>query len=234
MAAVAISRYIYFREHHKKTGNKMNLKTAKTITGHKSGLGKPSKMPGYSTSLPAKDCKVGAKLRTVKGSVCASCYAMKGHYQFPDVKDGLQRRLDALHDPQWVEGMTKLVGHYTDPNDPYFRIHDSGDFQSVEHILNWVAVARALPWVNMWAPSRELAMIKLARGLSAITGECPTNLVVRLSAPMVGKALNIDRPTSSVDVDGGNQCPAPTQGNECGDCRACWNGDVSRVNYHKH
>ena len=212
----------------------MNLKTAKSVTGHKSGLGKPSKMPGYSTSLPAKDCKVGAKLAQISGSVCESCYAMKGHYMFPNVRAGLQRRLDALGDPQWVEGMTKLVGHYTDPSNPYFRIHDSGDFQSVKHVLNWVAVARALPWVNMWAPSRELAMIKLARGLSAVTGDWPSNLTVRLSAPMVGKALNIDGPTSSVDVDGGNQCPAPTQGNQCGDCRACWNGDVSNVNYHKH
>ena len=74
----------------------MNLKTAKAVTGHKSGLGKPSKMPGYSTSLPAKDCKVGAKLAQISGSVCESCYAMKGHYMFPDVKAGLQRRLDAL------------------------------------------------------------------------------------------------------------------------------------------
>ena len=209
----------------------MKLKDAKTVTGHKSGLGKPSKMPGYSTSIPAKDCKVGAKLRKVKGSVCESCYAMKGHYQFPDVKSGLERRLDALRDPQWVEGMTKLVGHYTDPSNPYFRIHDSGDFQGVWHVLNWVAVADALPWIDFWAPSRELSMIKTARDMVDVW---PKNLVVRLSAPMVGKALNIEGPTSSVDVDGGNQCPAPTQGNQCGDCRACWNRDVSNVNYHKH
>ena len=195
----------------------MNIKTAKLVTGHKSGLGKPSKMPGYSTSIPAAACKVGMKLAKVAGSVCSSCYAMKGHYQFPDVKAGLQRRLDALHNPQWVEGMVKLVGHYTDPDDPYFRIHDSGDFQSIEHVLNWVEVARAL--------------VNLAR---AMAGDWPDNLVVRLSAPMIGSSLNTDLPTSSVDADHGQQCPAPTQGNECGDCRACWDPKVSNVNYHKH
>ncbi len=209
----------------------MKLKEARTVTGHKSGLGKPSNIPGFSTSLPAIACKVGAKLAKVAGSVCSDCYAMKGHYMFPSVREGLQKRLEALHHPQWVEGMTTLVGHYTDPNDPHFRIHDSGDFQSVEHVLNWVEVARALPWVNFWAPSREVAMIKLAR---AMAGEWPSNLVVRISAPMVGKAIEIDGPTSSVDVEGGNQCPAPTQGNECGDCRACWDPNVDRVNYHKH
>ena len=209
----------------------MKLKDARTVTGHKSGLGKPSKMPGFSTSLPAIACIVGAKLAKVAGSVCSDCYAMKGHYMFPSVREGLQKRLEALHNPQWVEGMTTLVGHYTDPDDPHFRIHDSGDFQSVEHVLNWVAVARALPWVKFWAPSREIAMIKLAR---AMAGEWPSNLVIRTSAPMVGKARDIDGPTSSVDAPGGNQCPAPTQGNECGDCRACGDPNVSRVNYHKH
>ena len=187
----------------------MKLKDARTVTGHKSGLGKPSKMPGYSTSLPA----------------------MKGNYRFPVVVAGLHRRLDALNNPQWVEGMVKLVGHYTDENDPYFRIHDSGDFQSVEHVLNWVEVARALPWVKMWAPTRETQMLTLAR---AIAGDWPDNLVVRVSAPMIGKPLEVSGPTSSVDVDGGNQCPAPTQGNQCGDCRACWDPTVKRVNYHKH
>jgi hypothetical protein len=161
---------------------------------------------------------------------------MKGNYAYTNVQEGLQRRLDALNDPQWVEGMTKLVGHYTDPNDPHFRIHDSGDFQSVEHVLNWAYVAIALPWVKFWGPSREIAMIKLA--MAMFKGEWPSNLVIRISAPMVGKPLNIAGPTSSVDVDafnnGDDQCPAPTQGNKCGDCRKCWDPNVSNVNYHKH
>ena len=209
----------------------MNIKTAKLVTGHKAGLGKPSKMPGYSTSLPATACKVGMRLAKVAGSVCSSCYAMKGHYTYPSVKQGLHKRLEALHNPQWVDGMITLVGHYTDPDDPYFRIHDSGDFQSVEHVLQWVEVARALPWVQFWAPSRERSMIRLAR---AMAGDWPDNLVIRISAPMIGSSLNTDLPTSSVDASHGQQCPAPTQGNECGDCRACWNPKVSNVNYHKH
>lgn len=216
----------------------MNLKTAKAVTGHKSGLGKPSKMPGYSTSLPATACRVGAKLAKVAGSVCASCYAMKGHYLYPDVKAGLQRRLDALHHPQWVEGMVKLVGHYTDPSNPYFRVHDSGDFQSFEHVLNWVAVAHALPWVNFWVPSREIRTLRLARAMAC---DWPKNLVVRLSAPMIGESLNIAGPTSSVNTPGGLDCPAYKQDGKCSgadiggvDCRACWDPNIPRVNYPKH
>lgn len=29
-------------------------------------------------------------------------------------------------------------------------------------------------------------------------------------------------------------CPAPSQGNACGDCRACWDPDTGHVIYHKH
>ena len=54
----------------------MKIKQAKEITG---SLTRTSKMPGLSYSLPAWECKTGSKLRKIKGSVCASCYALKGH-----------------------------------------------------------------------------------------------------------------------------------------------------------
>ena len=39
--------------------------------------------------------------------------------------------------------------------------------------------------------------------------------------------------TSGVSPDGFN-CPASKQGNECGECRACWDGSVENINYKKH
>ena len=96
----------------------MRLGEAKEITGHKSGLGRPSKMPGFSTSLSAFDCKVGSKLAKVEGSVCSKCYAFNGNYRYPGVKNAHQLRLQALQHPQWVEAMTLLIGHYTNPGDP--------------------------------------------------------------------------------------------------------------------
>ena len=163
----------------------MKLKEAKQITGHKSGLGKPSKMPGFSTSLSAFDCKVGSKLAKVEGSVCSKCYAFNGNYQWPAVKQAHQARLEALQHPKWVEAMTILIGHYTNPSDPYFRIHDSGDIQSVEHLLQWVQVAKNLPDIKFWMPTKEHKMYKVGKNIMGPTW--PENLVVRLSAPMIGK-----------------------------------------------
>ena len=53
----------------------MKTKIAFEIIG--GSLSKPSKMPGWSIGLPAKECKTGAKLQQVKGSVCFDCYALK-------------------------------------------------------------------------------------------------------------------------------------------------------------
>ena len=84
----------------------MLKKEARKITG---GLSKPSKMPGPAYNLPACESNTGAKLVKVPGSVCAGCYAMTGRYRFPNVKAALERRLEALTDPRWVQAMVVLI-----------------------------------------------------------------------------------------------------------------------------
>lgn len=211
----------------------MKLKEAKEITGHKSGLGRPSKMPGFSTSLSAFDCKVGSKLAKVEGSVCSKCYAFNGNYQYPGVKQAHQNRLKALDHPQWIEAMTLLIGHYTNPDDPYFRIHDSGDIQSVQHLLQWVQIAQNLPKINFWMPTKETRFYKT--GKTIMGNDWPKNLVVRLSAPMIGKEPPSSfgkLPTSTVQAGLGFECCAYKRDNKCGPCRACWEPDVQNVDYH--
>ena len=77
----------------------MNTKEAIAITHT---LSKPSKMPGFAIGIPAKECKTGAKLRKIKGSVCYGCYALKGCYVFPDVQAAQYKRLAAITNPLWV------------------------------------------------------------------------------------------------------------------------------------
>ena len=62
----------------------MNTKEAWALVG---GLSKPSKMPGWSIGIPAKECNTGSKLVNVKGSVCEGCYALKGCYVFKVVQE---------------------------------------------------------------------------------------------------------------------------------------------------
>ena len=198
------------------------------------GLSKPSKMPCYGYSLPAKECGVGSRLRQVKGSTCASCYAMRGNYAFPKIQDALYKRLDAISRPDWVLHMSFLINHYG-AKTPYFRWHDSGDLQSVEHLQKIVEVVRNTPSVKHWLPTREYAIVKEFRKTNSI----PNNLTVRLSAHMVEgpDAPNIRGTVKSAvhkSEPRGHVCPAPKQDNTCGQCRACWDATIPLVSYHKH
>ena len=181
----------------------MLKKEAERITG---GLSAPGKMPEGSYNLPASACQTGAKLRLVPDTPCYKCYAFKGRYNFPNVKNALQRRLASLDHPQWVEAMTTLV-----KKKKHFRWHDSGDIQSVWHLINIFKVCKNTPKTKHWLPTQERKYLPL-QGSSY-----PDNLVIRLS-----NAKNNTQPGQawthwSTVVDKGGSCPASKQGNVCGD-----------------
>ena len=85
----------------------MKVKEALKIIG--GSLSKPSKMPGWSIGLPAKECKTGGKLQKVPGSVCYDCYAMKGCYVFKVVQDAQYKRLASIRHELWTGAMALLI-----------------------------------------------------------------------------------------------------------------------------
>ena len=199
----------------------MLKKEAERITG---GLSAPGKMPEGSYNLPAAACQTGAKLREIPGTPCYKCYAFKGRYNFPNVKDALQRRLASLTHPQWVEAMTTLV-----KKKKHFRWHDSGDIQSVKHLINIFEVCKNTPATRHWLPTREAKFLKFID-----PDIIPANLIIRLTGHMVdGKNATWWPWTSSVSTKT-KTCPAKDQGNRCLDCRSCWNKKVKNVTYPKH
>ena len=208
--------------------SKLSKKLATSIAG---SLGKPSKMPGLSYGISAKKCNVGSKLALVPGSVCHGCYALKANYSYPSVMQAHQKRLEGLDSISWTDSMVKLIGS---SGESYFRWHDSGDLQSLQHLLDIVRIAERLPNVSFWLPTKEKKLVYQYR---ETFGDFPANLCVRLSAAMV----NITAPayagnTSTVHTTTaiGSECPAPKQGNKCLDCRACWSRDVKNVSYNLH
>ena len=64
--------------------------------------------------------------------------------------------------------------------------------------------------------------------------------MIRFSAPSVDKGLSGYPHISTVynkdmlHTAKGVICPASKQGNQCGDCRACWSDKVSEVSYVSH
>jgi len=195
-------------------------KEARRITG---GLSAPSKMPGPAYNLPAQACITGAKLVQIPGSVCAGCYALKGRYNFKNVRLALARRLESLTHPQWVFAMTVLI-----KGEEVFRWHDSGDLQSVEHLKRIFEVCKATPETSHWLPTREAKFLPLS------TDSIPKNLTIRMSSHRIDQAPVKFWPWTSTVSTGSFTCPASKQGNECKSCRNCWNREVANVSYPKH
>ena len=199
----------------------MLKKEARVITG---GLSAPSKMPGPAYNLPAWQCITGVKLQAVSGSVCAGCYAMKGRYRFTNVRQALARRLESLKHPRWVEAMVTLI-----KGEPWFRWHDSGDLQGVDHIKKIFEVCKLTPETQHWMPTREARFLKLLD-----PAVIPSNLIIRMSSHMIDQGPVTFWPWTSTVSTSTKTCPAQDQGNQCRDCRACWDRKVSNVTYPKH
>jgi len=214
------------------------------------GLSKPSKMPGWAYGIPAKECKTGSKLVNVSGSTCEGCYALKGCYVFKVVQDAQYRRLASIKHELWTGAMALLINS---KKSKVFRWHDSGDVQDEAHLIKIFAVCKLTPETRHWLPTRE-AWIKNH------LKDCPDNLVIRFSAPMVDQDAPGSWPTTSTVTSSHNSenCPAfrtdktgtvhtleafdtMTKENKkdldlghCGSCRNCWNPEVKNVAYGQH
>ena len=202
----------------------MKVKEAKQITG---SLTRTSKMPGLSYSLPAWECKTGSKLRKVPGSVCASCYALKGNYtRYKAIKAAQYVRLKSLQDSRWIAAMVAQV-----IRQKYFRWHDAGDIQDLDHLKKIFKGCELTPETQHWMPTREASILQQVK-----PEEVPENLIIRMSSHMVDQGPVKFWPWTSTVTSGQGQasCPAPKQNNSCGSCRACWDRSIDNVSYGKH
>jgi hypothetical protein len=111
----------------------------------------------------------------------------------------------------------------------------------VAHLALIAQVCYRTPDTRHWLPTQEYSTV--SQGLARLVR--PSNLVIRLSAPMIDNiapALTLAK-RLRVKASGvhtklapstARACPASTQGGECGPCRACWDPTVRAVSYPKH
>ena len=205
----------------------MNIKQSKKII---ISLSKPAKMPGYAYGLPAWECKTGAKLVKVPGSVCAGCYALKGNYaRYPEIKKSQYKRLASISQPEWVQAMAVVINSKAVAQHGYFRWHDAGDIQSPEHLQKIFEVCKLTPKVKHWMPTREAQFLK-----DIDPAQVPDNLIIRMSSHMIDQGPVTFWPHTSTVGSSTRTCPAPDQGGKCGDCRSCWNKEIPNIEYGKH
>tara|TARA_R110000772_G_scaffold92531_5_gene189466 strand:- start:1303 stop:1947 length:645 start_codon:yes stop_codon:yes gene_type:complete len=214
----------------------MNKKEASNILG--GNLSDTSKLPSYSINLSALDCITGSKLVKIQGSVCYGCYALKGNYSRFKHPQKMQASNKAhnIKDERWSEAVAYLINNQGNKKDKdYFRWHDSGDLQSLEHLKKIVEVCKLTPNVKHWLPTREYKFVKDFLKNNVLPG----NLTIRFSAHMIDTAASAVHgvQTSSVhkktDIIG-IECQSYKHNNKCNDCRLCWDKSIDNISYKYH
>lgn len=212
------------------TIDKAAKKSAQVSVGK---FSEPSKMPCYSWSIPATDCRTGSKLAKIPGSVCSGCYALKGFYRMPSASKAMARRKKAYNKKAFVSSfVTALQG------EQYFRWFDSGDLQSLSMLEDINSIALQTPGVMHWLPTKESGTVK---SFLKKHKKFAPNLTVRISAYMIDQTEHSTISgcgsivVSSFDKVGkARACVAPSQGGKCLDCRSCWNQSIPTIAYLKH
>ena len=152
----------------------------KEIEGKIGTLSNPSKMPAFGWGISAKHCKTGAKLAKVKGTICHSCYALKGRYVFKNVFNAHEVRRKAIELNEWVDYMAELLTQKyknIDKSKRYHRWFDAGDIQSFGHLMKIFEVCEHTPHIKHWLATREYQIIK-----DIDVKDVPKNLCLRVSA----------------------------------------------------
>ena len=209
-------------------------------------LTQTSKMPGPSWSLPAHRACPRAN-----GTICDSCYAAKGCYQYATTRHAQDVRfrwtVDSMRTVEglmlWIDTMVTAIA---ETGCRYFRVHDSGDMFSNRYAQAWLEVCIRLPHVKFWIPTRARQqptgplpvfdpLLNTLRKLADLP-----NVTVRPSALNFGDyapvvtALHAGSTAGMPDVFRARQCPAYRQGGQCGECRTCWDAKDVPVSYSKH
>ena len=205
-----------------------------------------SKMPGSTFPLDSFSCNVGSRLAEVKGSTCNGCYARRIQKMRPSVDIGWSKNQIKTEQTLAIDPMLWEAAVLFQIRRMGFDEHrwlDSGDVPNVQFLASVCEVARQTPDIAHWLPTREVEILLdfvKEYGVHYI----PNNLTIRVSSPMVDdKPLpaftNMSRITTSTvhrkqTQPVGHVCPARTQNNECGPCRACWSDTVDNVSYPIH
>jgi len=93
-------------------------------------------------------------------TTCISgCYARQGAYNWKPVKAKHMANFNATKHEFFV-GMIIREIESKRVKPTHIRIHDSGDFYSMEYLQNWIKIAGYLPKIQFYAYTKMISMVK--------------------------------------------------------------------------
>ena len=175
-----------------------------------------------------------------------SCYARKAERIYPQVLPSRELNYTASLQPDFAENMiytieTEINKKKYDGKKIVFRIHESGDFYSVEYVWKWEKIAKHFENDN------RIVFLAYTKSIAFFTGigkygteEFPKNFIVRSS-------IWNDTTPENIQLTTNYNFPIYTAGTEaevlekkrngyhvckcdnCGNCRMCWNSKIQNI-----
>tara|TARA_R100001460_G_scaffold59421_1_gene99262 strand:+ start:558 stop:1175 length:618 start_codon:yes stop_codon:yes gene_type:complete len=105
------------------------------------------------------------------------CYAQKGNYRYPSVKKGLNNRYELSKKEEFV---TIMNANILLERPTHVRIHDSGDFYSVDYLNKWIQIANDNKEVIFYAYTKSIPFFKRSKEMDT-TFLLPKNLIIIFS-----------------------------------------------------
>ena len=100
-----------------------------------------------------------------KCAIEGGCYAQQGAYIWGNVAPVFEKRGILTQTDQFIPDMSKEIDNkykrLKDNNKLAIRIHDSGDFYSVEYLDKWLSIIRNFSKVTFYAYTKSIPIIKL-------------------------------------------------------------------------
>ena len=161
-----------------------------------------------------------------------NCYARKAEKQYPGCLPCRERNLELSKQDDFVDKMVELIRRRLRHKAYFgkkvlFRIHESGDFYSVEYAVKWVHIAILCPEVTFLAYTKSLPFFENIA--------LPSNFIVRASiwSDTKPELLELSAkypiytalPKGTYDTIRNFQCKCE----DCGTCQACYSPKVKNI-----
>ena len=112
----------------------------------------------FNFSIPAYKTKSGKITCPFAADCVKFCYAQKGNYtRFPVVKESQEKKYLLTKEDNFVDLITAAIKR---KKATHIRIHDSGDFYSINYLLKWVNIANDNPGVTFYAYTKSIQFFK--------------------------------------------------------------------------
>lgn len=124
-----------------------------------------SKVLVYNFGIPAFQSKTGLRTCPNAGKCAAGCYARMGAYVWSNVSQAYEARLTASQTDTFIDQVeTELqklyIKAYKLDKQLVIRIHDSGDFYSMEYFQKWNEIAGRNPFIKFYAYTKQVEMLQ--------------------------------------------------------------------------